>query len=222
MNLSTELPQKVLETTGLQHDSPILDELVDTACIIIADRAYFQIDRSDRFFEEKQHFVIRVKANVEMSRKKSLKRMCEDNSNVINDYTCRVGTAQKRSVHRHRVVEFTDYEGKLIRVVTNLYHVSAEMVANIYKARWGVELFFRWIKQSLNVPRLFGTTKNAVYNQLFSALLVYVILKFIHTSISKRIKQEPLSGFTRRLLQSHLPLEWQVFIQQFCCALVFI
>ena len=69
----------------------------------------------------------------------------------------------------------------------------AEMVANIYKARWGVELFFRWIKQNLNVPRLFGTTKNAVYNQLFSALLVYVILKFIHTSISKRIKQEPLS-----------------------------
>ena len=82
LNLSTKLPQKVLETTGLQHDSPILNELVDTACIIVADRAYFQIDRSDTFFEEKQHFVIRVKTNLEMSRKKSLKRMREDNSNV--------------------------------------------------------------------------------------------------------------------------------------------
>ena len=47
LNLSTELPQKVLETTGLKHDSPILDELTDRACIIVADRAYFQIDRSD-------------------------------------------------------------------------------------------------------------------------------------------------------------------------------
>lgn len=52
--------------------------------------------------------------------------------------------AQKHSVHKHRVVEFTDYEGKLIRVVTNLYHVSAEMVTNIYKSRWGMEFFFRW------------------------------------------------------------------------------
>ena len=57
----------------------------------------------------------------------------------------------------------------------------------------------------------------------FSALLVYVILKFIHTSVSKKIKQEPLSllGFTRRLLQGHLPLEWQAFIQQFSRTLVF-
>jgi IS4 transposase len=94
-----------------------------------------------------------------MSRKKSLKRMSDGNSNVINDYTCQVEMKQKRSIHRQRVVEFTDYEGKIIRVVTNLYHVSAEMVANIYKARWEVELFFRWIKQNLNVPRLFGTTK---------------------------------------------------------------
>ena len=81
--------------------------------------------------------------------------MSDGNSNVINDYTCQVGTKQKRSHHRHRVVEFTDYEGKIIRVAT----ISAEMVANIYKAQWGVELFFRWIKQNLNVPRLFGTTK---------------------------------------------------------------
>ena len=120
----------------------------------------------------------------------------------------------KRSIHRHRVVEFTDYEGKSIRVVTNLYHVSAEIIANIYKARWGVELFFRWIKQNLNVPRLFGTTKNAVYNQLFAALLVYVVLKFIYTFICKKIKQKPLSllGFTRQLLYDQLSIEWIGFM----------
>lgn len=224
LNLAAGIPKKVIETTGLQHDSPVLDELIDNTCIIVADRAYFQIDRSDTFLKEKQHFVIRVKTNIEISKKKTLKRAFDSNSNVINDYTCQLGTAQKRSVGRHRIVEFTDYESKLIRVVTNLYHVSAEMVANIYKARWGVELFFRWIKQNLNVPRLFGTTKNAVYNQLYSALLVYVILKFTYTSIAKKIIDKPLSllGFTRRLLENNLPLEWHFYIQQFCHTLLFV
>jgi len=109
-------------------------------------------------------------------------------------------------------------------VVTNLYHVSAEIIANIYKARWGVEVFFRWIKQNLNVPRLFGTTKNAVHNQLFAALLVYVFLKFIYTFICKKIKQKPLSllGFTRQLLYDQLSIEWVGFIQEFCRTSVFV
>jgi len=98
-----EIPLKVLETTGLKHDSPILDKLTDPACIIVASRAYFQINRSDRFFEENQHFVMRVKITVEMFRNKNLKRIIVTTSTVINDYEYQVGTKQKRSIHRHRV-----------------------------------------------------------------------------------------------------------------------
>lgn len=58
---------------------------------IVADRAYFQIDRSDRFFEENKYFVICVKINVEMFRKNNIKCMSDTTSNVINDYTCQVG-----------------------------------------------------------------------------------------------------------------------------------
>lgn len=209
--------EKVVETTGLKHDSPVLDQLVDKNCILVADRAYLQIKRSDCFVKEKQSFVIRIKGNVELSHKKSLKRIMNAKSNIVEDFTCKLGTVQNRSDKRHRVVEFIDYEGKTIRVVTNLYHVTAEEIAAMYKARWGVELFFRWIKQNLNVPRLFGTTKNAVFNQLFAALIAYVILNYFYNSTKRNIKTKTLSliGFTRILFTGKFSVEWQVAIRQF-------
>ena len=108
-------------------------------------------------------------------------------------------------------------EGKTIRVVTNLYNVTAEEIAAMYKARWGVELFFRWIKQNLNVPRLFGTSKNAVFNQLFAALITYVILNYFHSCTKKDIKTKKLSliGFTRILFTGTFSVEWQSAIRQF-------
>jgi len=214
---STNSPVKVVETTGLKHDSPVLDELADSNCIIVADRAYLNIKRSDFFGKEKQSFVIRIKNNIELSNKRPLKRIVDAESNVVEDFTCKLGTIQNRSTRRHRVVEFTDYEGKTIRVVTNLYHVTAEEIAAMYKARWGVEVFFRWIKQNLNVPRLFGTSKNAVFNQLFAGLIAYVILHYFYSSTKRNIKTKKLSfiGFTRILLAGTFSLEWQSAIRQF-------
>lgn len=91
--------------------------------------------------------------------------------------------------------------------------VSAEQVADIYKRRWQVELFFRWIKQHLNVPTLFGTTKNAVFGQLYSALLVYVLLKFFYDRGNTIIPcHSSLSfvTFSRLLLHGQLPKIWLV------------
>ncbi|MGL5513882.1 MAG: IS4 family transposase, partial [Sporomusa sp.] len=216
LQLSTQILQKVVETTGLKHDSPMLDELANKDCIVVADRAYFQIERSDLFCQEGQPFVIRLKANVELTQRKSLKRVVGEDSNIVNDFTAKLGSEQNRSDRRHRIVEFTDYEGK-IRVVTNLYSTCAETVATIYKARWGVELFFSLDQTKLNVPRLFGTTKNAVYNQLFAALLAYVIVNFVYTALAPKVKYQRLSllSFLRKLLSYQLPLEWQVVIQLF-------
>jgi IS4 transposase len=79
----------------------------------------------------------------------------------------------------------------------------------MYKARWSIETFFRWIKQNLNVPVLFGTTENAVFNQLFAALIAYVLLKWIHVQGGKQSYCKALSfaGFQRLLLCDDLPLE---------------
>lgn len=121
--------------------------------------------------------------------------------------TCYLGTPQCQSELRHRVVVFTDNKGNEIRVATNLMHLSTEQIADAYKARWGIEVFFRWIKQNLNVPILFGTTKNAVFNQLFAALMTYVVLKWLYDHAKSFVlpcKSVPLIRFKENIQRNQL------------------
>ncbi|WP_427107736.1 IS4 family transposase [Lysinibacillus xylanilyticus] len=212
----TSMPLKVVETTGLKHDGPIGEFLEDKRFILVCDRAYFSIDKVDRYLKEHQHFVLRLKDNVQLNRKKSLQGSRTNDSNVTADFTCTLGTSQKQTKKRHRVVQFMDHEDKEIRVVTSLMDINAEEIANMYKSRWAIESFFRWIKQNLNVPVLFGTTKNAVFNQLFAALIAYVCLKFLHTEGIKKNNTKPLSfvGFTRMFLCAALPLVWRIWMKE--------
>ena len=207
----TEMPLQVVETTGLVHDGPIGEQLVDCRFILVEDRAYFKIKRIDQFTEDQQKFVIRVKENVEIFRPYALKRMEEAESSVTRDITCQLGTEQSRSKKRHRVVFFKDDYGNEMRVVTNLMNVSPEVIADMYKARWRIETFFRWIKQNLNVPVLFGTTENAVFNQLFAALIAYVLLKWLYSKTSEGRVFEKISfiSFQRKLLKDNLPIDWR-------------
>ena len=105
---------------------------------------------------------------------------------MVADYTCIIGAAPKQTEKRHLVVEFLDDDSNMMRVVTDLRETTVEETADMYKSRWVIESFFRWIKQNLNVPVLFGTTENAVFNQLFTALIGYVILKWLHTQGNKQ------------------------------------
>lgn len=212
----TAMPLQVVETTGLKHDGPIGISLEDKRFILVCDRAYFSIDKVDRYVKENQHFVLRLKENVQLNRKKSLKGTRAKDSNVTADFTCTLGTPQKQTEKRHRVIQFTDHEGKDIRVVTSLMDITAEEITNMYKSRWAIESFFRWIKQNLNVPVLFGTTQNAVFNQLFAALIAYVLLRFLYVQGSKKNSDKPLSfaGFTRLFLCDALPFEWRIDINK--------
>nr|WP_281287119.1 transposase [Paenibacillus hemerocallicola] len=100
-----------------------------------------------------------------------------------------------------------------MRVVTDLMQITAEQITQIYKARWQIEVFFRWIKQHLNVPTLFGTTENAVYGQLFGALIVYVLLKWLYDGANSRLPRHVVLSFvpfSRFLVLGLLPVEWQI------------
>ena len=138
------MPLQVVETTDLKHDGPIGEKLEDKRFILVVDRAYFSIDKADRYTETDQDFVIRLKENIQLNRKKSLKRMPARGSNIVADFTCILGTTQKQTKKRHRVVEFTDYEGAIVRVITNIRDVTAEEIAGMYKERWAIESFFLW------------------------------------------------------------------------------
>ena len=214
---STTMPVNVEESVALTHDSLMLQDLIDPTCIIVADRGYFQITRSDKFKETKQDFVIRMKSNIQIAYARPLKRAVSETveaSNIVGDYSCLVGTTQNRSKLRHRIVEFIDYEGKTIRVITNLYNLSSETIAQIYKDRWAIETFFKWLKQHLNLSTIFGTSKNSVYTQLYTALLTHVILNGVYRILNKRISYKKLSllEFARKLSADKLDFEWHYFL----------
>ncbi|MBN6187683.1 hypothetical protein JQN58_12300 [Aneurinibacillus sp. BA2021] len=84
-------------------------------------------------------------------------------------------------------------------------------------ARWAIEVFFRWIKQHLNIPTLFGTTENTVFNQLDAALLAYVVFKTLHEERRHHplIQGTSFIRFTRQLLEAELRVEWQLIFQSF-------
>ncbi|MBB6024957.1 hypothetical protein HNR77_006109 [Paenibacillus sp. JGP012] len=210
------VPEKVVETIGSLHDGPLSEQLVHPDFIMIMDRAYGKLERLDRFKTSKQSYVVRLRDNVNLHEPRSLRRHPSEESNVIRDISCQLGTPQNRSQERHRVVVFKDYEGREIRVATDLMEVSGEQIAQMYKARWEIEVFFRWIKQNLNVPTLFGTTENAVYGQLYGALIAYVILKSLFESAKMNVpKHVELSfiRFFRLFLTEQLPAEWRLVMQ---------
>jgi Transposase DDE domain len=204
------MPHEVIETIGLIHDGPIGESLADKRFILVEDRAYFKIPRIDMFTNTGQFFVIRVKDNVKIHLPHALKRVIPHDSPVTKDITCQLGTEQSRSKQRHRMVFFKDDQNREIRVVTNLMNVSAEVIANMYKARWGIEVFFRWMKQNLNASTLFGTKKNAVFNQLYAALIAYVLIRWLFDKTKKRhiFQKLTMLSFQRLLIIDALPMDW--------------
>jgi hypothetical protein len=215
--LKTGQPLGVTETIGSKHDGPIGETLENPDFMMVMDRAYGKLERLDRYKQDGQSFVIRLRDNVHFEKPHALRRQVPADSPVIRDITCQLGTPQCRSKQRHRVVTFRDFEGREIRVVTDLRDVTAEQIALTYKARWQIEVFFRWIKQHLNVPTLFGTTENAVYGQLFSALIVFVLLRWLFDGAKQGFpRHADLSfvRFTRLLLLDRLPVEWRIRIHR--------
>jgi DDE family transposase len=135
---ATGMPAQVVETIGKRHDGPVGEDLADDRYIIVADRAYGKIERFDRYQQEGQSFVIRLKENVHLEQPRPLRRLKSQDSPILQDLTCQLGTPQYRSEKRHRVVVFRDANGNEIRVVTDLMEVSAERIAETYKARWQI------------------------------------------------------------------------------------
>jgi hypothetical protein len=212
LDAATDMPVHVVETVATQHDGPIGEQLANPKYILVQDRAYGKIERLDQYLMKDQPFVIRLKGNIQIVEPQSLSESRSESSPIQEDITCRLGSPQFRSQYRHRIISFKDEEGHEFRIVTNLMSLSAEEIAEIYKVRWRVEVFFRWMKQHLNVKRLFGTTPHAVYGQLYTALITYVLLKWFYDQTRPHILQcfsLSFARFTRLLSLNGLPTEWR-------------
>ena len=86
-----------------------------------------------------------------------------------------VGTTQNRSENTFRLLKLLDTKGNELLLLTNRFDLSADEIAEIYKSRWAIELFFKWMKQHLNIKTFYGHSEQAVHNQVYIAMIVYCL-----------------------------------------------
>lgn len=177
LDIRTHIPDFIEITAGKYHDVNILDILIPEAgSFYIMDRAYNDFYRLYQFHILGAFFVIRAKSNLKYRRVYS--RKIEKTTGLKCDQTIKL-TGQKTSgyypAYLRRVRYFDSNTGRLFTFVTNNFAHEALIITQLYRSRWQIELFFKWIKQHLRIKTFFGTSENAVKTQIWSAVCIYVL-----------------------------------------------
>lgn len=174
------LPDAVIITPAKKADKTQMDELVveEKGAFNVFDRAYLDYKKFDEYCENGILFASRLKKNalVELIRELPV----TPGSKIKRDCTVILGKDGLTKMHHPlRHIETEDLEGNQIVIITNDFKMSAEEIGDIYRYRWQIELFFKWIKQHLHVKHFYGLTRQAVEMQLYIALIAYCLLKII-------------------------------------------
>jgi IS4 transposase len=181
LDLRGNIPSFIKITDGKRHDVHILDELIpEPGSYYVMDRGYLDFERLHAFSLRLAFFVTRAKTNLRYRRVNS--KPVDKATGVRSDQTI-VLTGINTVEHypdKLRRVRFFDVENKKKLVfLTNDFSLPPESIALLYKQRWQVEFFFRWIKQHLRIKAFFGTSQNAVKTQVWIAISVYVLVAII-------------------------------------------
>lgn len=186
LDLRGSIPSFIWITNGKVHDVNVLDELLlEAGSFYIMDRGYIDFTRLNVFSQASAFFVIRSKKNLKFRRIAS--RAVDKETGLRVDQTITLTGSKTGEAYRDRLrrVKFRDQEtGKQLIFLTNNFSVDALTIAQLYKLRWRVELFFKWIKQHLRIKKFFGTSENAVKSQIWIAVSVYVLVSIV----KKRLK----------------------------------
>ena len=178
LDLRGNIPTFIHISDGKLHDVNALDVLpIEPGAYYIMDRAYLDFERLYSMNQNGAFFVTRAKSNTKWRRIYS--RPVDRTTGLICDQTIVVTgiKSSKTYPEKLRRVKYRDPEtGKSLVFLTNNYSLPALTIAQLYRSRWQVELFFKWIKQHLRIKRFFGTSENAVKTQVWIAVSVYVLV----------------------------------------------
>jgi Domain of unknown function (DUF4372)/Transposase DDE domain len=181
LDLHGNIPSFIRITDGKTSDVNILDEfLPETGSFYVMDRGYIDFARLFVFTLCSAFFVVRTKENVLLKRRYS--QAVDKSTGVRSDHTVILTTIESTKAYPDplRRVTYLDAENRRrLKFLTNNFQLPALMIAQIYKCRWQVELFFRWIKQHLRIKAFYGTSDNAVKTQIWIAVSVYVLVAII-------------------------------------------
>lgn len=181
LDLHGNIPTFIRITEGKVHDVNILDEIFPEAgAFYVMDRGYIDFERLNVFNLCSAFFVVRTKENVLLQRRYS--RPVDKSTGLRSDHTVlltAIASAQAYPESLRRVSYFDVDTNQRLRFLTNNFALPALTITKIYKLRWQVELFFKWIKQHLRIKAFFGTSENAVKTQIWIAVSVYVLVAIL-------------------------------------------
>jgi hypothetical protein len=181
LDLHGNIPTFISITEGKVHDVNILDEILPEAgAFYVMDRGYVDFERLYIFTLSAAFFVVRTKSNVLLQRRYS--HPVDRTTGVRSDHTViltAIDSAKAYPEQLRRVSYLDVATRKRFKFLTNNFTLPALTIALIYKSRWQVELFFKWIKQHLRIKAFYGTSQNAVKTQIWIAVSVYVLVAII-------------------------------------------
>jgi len=181
LDLHGNIPTFIRISDGKLHDVNVLDDIpIEAGAFYVIDRGYLDFERLYRLTMSSAFFVIRTKENVILQRRYS--HLVDQGTGVRSDQTVILTTIGSATAYPDalRRVSYVDAEtNKHLVFLTNNFNLPALTITQIYKCRWQVELFFKWIKQHLRIKAFYGTTENAVKTQIWIAVSVYVLVAIV-------------------------------------------
>jgi len=188
LDLHGSIPTFIRITEGKTHDVNILDQFIPEAgSYYVMDRGYVDFERLHLFTLCSAFFVVRSKENILLQRRYS--HPVDRSSGVRSDHTVILTASESAKVYPdalRRVTYFDLQNQKRLKFLTNNFFLPALTIAKIYKSRWMVELFFKFIKQHLRIKSFYGTSENAVKTQIWIAVSIYVLVAIVR----KRLRLE--------------------------------
>lgn len=213
LDLRGNIPSFIHISDGKLHDVNVLDLMIpEPAAIYVMDRAYLDFERLATLHDAGAFFVTRAKANADLRRLYSAPNNREQG--IICDQTVALSGfySQKNYPHHLRRIRFKDPEtGKTLIFLTNLFGPPPMTICELYKARWQVELFFKWIKQHLRIKKFYGTSENAVKVQIWTAVSVYVLVAIIKKRLNLDASLYTLLQVFSVTLFEKIPLNTDLF-----------
>jgi hypothetical protein len=180
IDLRGNIPSFLHISDGKLHDVSVLDILLpEPGAFYVMDRGYLDFERLHRLHLAGAFFVTRAKSNLNAKRRYS--RVVERSTGLICDQTITLSVFYSKTGYPEalRRIRFKTQEGKALVFLTNNFALPALTITELYRCRWQVELFFKWIKQHLRIKSFFGTSENAVKTQVWIAVSVYVLVAIV-------------------------------------------
>ena len=213
LDLRGNIPSFIYVSDGKLHDVNVLDRMIpEPAAIYVMDRAYLDFERLFALHEAGAFFVTRAKSNADLRRVYSAPS--DRAQGIICDQTVALSGfySRKHYPHHLRRIRFKDPESeKTLIFLTNLFGPPPTTVCELYKARWQVELFFKWIKQHLRIKKFYGTSENAVKAQIWVAVSVYVLVAIIKKRLDLEVSLYTLLQVLSVTLFEKIPLNTGFF-----------